>query len=64
MRRCAGLMWGCDVHGVPVRPFQAAKAACEQMNQRLAPYRADGKAWIDVLTDANNADVNLSVHYL
>ncbi|XP_037080201.1 xanthine dehydrogenase/oxidase-like [Pollicipes pollicipes] len=42
----------------------AAKKACEQLSDRLRPFMADGKAWLDVIKDANKANVNLTVHYL
>ena len=50
------------IHPLPSPP-QATKAACEEMNARLAPYKADGKAWADVVKEAFDDSVNLTVYY-
>lgn len=40
----------------------AIKDACDQLNERLAPYRAKGLAWIDIVHQAYFDRVNLSAN--
>ncbi|XP_043234925.1 indole-3-acetaldehyde oxidase-like [Amphibalanus amphitrite] len=41
----------------------ATKAACEEMNERLAPFKAEGSAWADVVKRAFNLGVNLTAYH-
>ena len=46
----------CDL-----RP-QAVRDACQELKLRLKPFQGENKAWIQVVSSASGAGVNLSAH--